>query len=329
MARPSRSNPGSGFGGPRYPGTFLLALREAFVRVSWQARNWLGDAVECTDAAGREQVLALENLYRRVKSADRATWPDLLAEFLAQVPDEALVNPPGNLAEVADRILVRLGAPFTPTDPATEIWSHRIAGSHLVATLVVDYPNSMSYVTAPMIAESNEPGEFWFERAVRNLREKTQPGCLTEIHPESGLLRCEVGDAYDSSRALILDDLLPGHEEDGFFVAVPGRDHLLVLSVSGAALAFLPWLRSVAVRTHRNMPYPISSEVFWVRRGAWHPFEIELQGDKAMVSPPEEFLEVLRRIAPDLPEEPLPGPGDIAPADEAPGDDADPFDGGL
>src|SRR5260370_30737667 len=42
------SNPGTGFGGPRYPGTFLLALREAFARLNWQTRRWLGDAVECT-----------------------------------------------------------------------------------------------------------------------------------------------------------------------------------------------------------------------------------------------------------------------------------------
>jgi hypothetical protein len=68
------------------------------------------------------------------------------------------------------------------------------------------------------------------------------------------------------------------------------------------------------------MPYPISAEVFWVRQGRWHPFVIELQGDKAMVSPPDAFVEVLRRIAPDLPEEPLPEADD----NESPGDDAVP-----
>src|ERR1700694_5943713 len=98
----SRSNPGTGFGGQRYPGTFLLALREAFARVNWQTQRWLGDAVECTDTQGREQVLALENLYRRVRPVERGTWPDVLADFLAQIPDEALVNPPGSLAEVVD-----------------------------------------------------------------------------------------------------------------------------------------------------------------------------------------------------------------------------------
>jgi hypothetical protein len=169
----------------------------------------------------------------------------------------------------------------------------------------------MAYVTSRLIAESGQPGEYWLERAVQNLRSQTRDGAFAEVHPESGLLQSEVGDAYDSSRALILDQLLPGHEGEGFFVAVPGRDHLLVLPVSGPALSFLPWLRSVATRTQRNLPYPISGEVFWVRRGAWYHFAIEVQGEKALVNPPPEFLEVLERIAPNLPEEGLEGEGEV------------------
>jgi hypothetical protein len=308
----NRGNPGQGHGGPRYPGTFLLALREAFARHNWQPRQWLGDAVACTDPGGREQVLGLENLYRRVRPVDRGTWVELLAEFLANIPDEALAHAPAALADVADRVLVRLGPPLAPREPAADIWSRPLAGSLLVATLVIDYPNSMSYVTSQMIADSGHDGDFWLDRAVQNLRGNTPAGCLSEVHAESGLLQSEVGDAYDSSRALILDHLLPGHETDGFFIAVPGRDHLLVLPVAEPALAFLPWLRSVAMRTHRNLPYPISGEIFWVRAGRWQHFPIEVQGDKAIVNPPDEFVEVLRRIAPDLPEE---DPDDAADGD--------------
>jgi hypothetical protein len=297
-----RSNPGYGFGGPRYPGTFLLALREAFAQQKWQIRRWLNDAVECTDANGREQTLALENLYRRVKPIERASWPEVLNEFLAQIPDEALVNPPVSLAEVADRVLVRLGPPFSTQDPEVDVWSQHIAGSLIVATLVIDYPNSMAYVTGQMIAESGHDGDYWLQCAVQNLRGSTPAGCLTEVHAESGLLQCDIGDAYDSSRALLLDDLLPAHAENGCFVSVPGRDHLLVLPVGPQSLAFLPWLRNIAMRTHRNLPYPISAELFWVCRGVWRHFPIEIQGEKALVNPPPEFLEVLARIAPDLPE---------------------------
>ena len=308
MPPSNRTDPGHGSGGQRYPGTFLLALREAFNRLGWQTRRWLSDAVECTDAKGREQVMALENLYRRVRPVERSTWPDVLADFLAQIPDEALANPPEALAAVVDRLRVRLGRPLGPQDSDTEIWSQRIAGTLLVATLVVDYPNSMSYVTTQLIADSGQAGSHWMERATENLRTITPAGCLTEAHAESGLLHSEVGDAYDASRALILDHVLPGHERDGFFVAIPGRDHLLVMPVTARSLGFLPWLHHVASRTHRNLPYPISPDVYWIRAGNWRHFAIDLRGDKAMVNPPAEFAEVLQRIAPDLPEEP---PGEL------------------
>src|SRR4051812_47808905 len=121
MASQLRSNPGHGFGGPRYPGTFLLALREAFGRINWQARRWLGDAVEGTGANGRGQRLALETLSRRVRPVERGTWPDVLVESLAQIPDEALVNPPTDLAEVSDRVLVRLGPPFATHSPPADV----------------------------------------------------------------------------------------------------------------------------------------------------------------------------------------------------------------
>jgi hypothetical protein len=306
-----RNNPDRPSGAPRYPGTFLLALREAFAQMQWTALRWLGDAVEFTDANGRQQLMALENLYRRVRPADRATWPELLVECLAQIPGDVAANPPTALAEVADRLLVRLGPPFGQEDIGNDVWCRPLAAS-LVVTLVVDYPTTMSYVTSKLISDSGKPSDEWLQRAVENLHRQTPADCLTEVHEESGLLQCGIGDAYDSSRVLLLDRLRPDEGRDGWFVALPGRDHLLVLPVSARSLAFLPWLRSIATRTHRNVPYPISAEVFWVCGGSWHHVSIELHGDKAVVTPPPELIQVIERIAPELPEA---GPEDEGDAD--------------
>jgi hypothetical protein len=312
-----RTNPDRASGGPRYPGTFLLALREAFARLQWNPRRWLGDAVEFTDANGREQVMALENLYRRVRPADRATWPDLLVECLGQIPEDVGANPPTALVDVADRLLVRLGPPFSQEGLINDVWSQPLTAS-LVVTLVVDYPTTMSYVTSKLISDSGEASDAWLQRALDNLHGQTPANCLTEVHEDSGLLQSSVGDAYDSSRALVLDRLRPDERYDGWFVALPGRDHLLVLPVSARSLTFLPWLRSIATRTHRNVPYPISPEVFWVCGGRWHHFPVELEGDKAMVKPPPEFIEVIERLAPNLPEEDPDAPDSEAPDADVP-----------
>jgi hypothetical protein len=163
----NRSDPGQGSGPPRYPGSFMLALREAADGLGWQIRRWLGSAVECVDAGGEERVVGLENLFRRARREDRATWPELIRDFLTRVSSGEFDNMPEDLATVADRLLVRVGRPMTPPrqlSPAGKeedklrVWFHPLVGADLGASLVVDYPQSMAYVTEEMIAQSGSAG---------------------------------------------------------------------------------------------------------------------------------------------------------------------------
>ncbi len=298
MARQNRSDPGQGSGPQRYPGTFLLAFREAAAGLNWTVSRWLAGAVECVDPEGREHVIGLENLYRRARRAERATWPALITEFLNLVDPEQYDNLPTNLADVADRLRLRLGRPLGHSD-GPEVWAQPLPGTPLVLNLVVDYPQSMFYVTMAMVQESGHPCEEWLELALANLQAQTPEECFQILHDESGLRQCTVGDAYDSSRALLLDSLLPETSAEGHFIAIPGRDELLVLPVTGPALGFVPLLKSVAEQSFRTAPYAISDEVFWIRAGQWHLFPIELQGDRVTAQPPQEFLEILERLAPD------------------------------
>jgi hypothetical protein len=163
-----------------------------------------------------------------------------------------------------------------------------------------------------MVADSGRPGAEWVERGLANLAARTPPDCLQLIHEESGMRLCGVGDAYDSSRALLLDTLLPEGSAEGFFVALPGRDEMLVLPVTGPALAFLHLLKGLAEKNYKSAPYSISDEVFWVRAGAWRLFPVRLKGDQVTLEPPEEFVAVLRRLVPEdklppLPDEEAPG----------------------
>ena len=189
------SNPGYGFGGPRYPGTFLLALREALAKLNWQATAWKGSSVECTDPNGLSQHIGLENMYRRLKREPRNSWPNLLVDLLSSVPPEA-ATPPDDLHDVADQLFVRLGPPFARQDPDLDVWCQPLVGDHLSASLVIDYPSSMSYVTERMVATSGEDGAHWLERALANLRGKSEAGCIAEVHPETGV------DAIASRRRL-------------------------------------------------------------------------------------------------------------------------------
>jgi hypothetical protein len=302
MATRHRSDPGSGSGAPRFPGTFLLAFREAVTGLGWQLRRWLGDAVECVDAEGREQVVGLENLYRRAKRAERADWPELISSFLQTSQMGPIDDPPKDLASVADQILVRLGPPLATQD-GPEVWQKPIEGTGLCLSLVIDFPQSMFYVTAALVEESEKPGEDWLDLAVQNLLKKTPPESFQVVHEESGLKQSCVGDAYDSSRVLLVSALVPEGAQYGVMVAMPGRDELLVMPVNKMSLQFLPLLKMAAEKNFKNAPYPISDEVFWIREGKWHLFPIKLRNHEANVRPPDEFIPVIKELVPESADE--------------------------
>jgi hypothetical protein len=298
MTLRQRSDPGYGSGPPRYPGTFLLALREALAELGWRLDRWLGDAVASTDAQGREQIIGLENLYRRARRQERADWPELIVDFLKTGQLAPIDDPPQDLNEVAEQILVRLGPPMPGRGDAPAVWSQAIPGTSLFLSLVIDFPQSMFYVTDELVARSGQPGEHWLGQALANLHKQTPAESFTVLHDESGLRQSSVGDAYDSSRVLLLDALLPEGKEHGFLVALPGRDELLVLPVSTAALPFLPLLKTVADKNHKSAPYPITNEVYWIQNGIWRAFSIELRDDQTNIQPPPEFLPILEKLMP-------------------------------
>jgi hypothetical protein len=299
MAR-DRSDPGSGSGPPRYPGSFLLAFREAVAGLGWEMRRWLGDAVVCADAEGEEHTVGLENLYRRARREDRSRWPEMIRTFLVKVRTaEVTADADADLPALVDRLLVRLGQPFAGLPPTMRVWSKQLEGTPLSVNLVIDRPETMSYVTEEMVARSGQPGDAWLERALENLRQRTPEDCFASVHEASGMLLCSVADAYDSSRALLLDVLLPEASRFGCLVAIPSRDELLVLPLTARSLPYLHLMKVLAEKNYRTAPYAISDEVFWVRHGVWRHFPIEVRPKELVVRPPPEFTALLDELAPD------------------------------
>jgi hypothetical protein len=295
MAWNNRSNPGQGSGPPQYPGTFLLAFREALAALNWQASRWLGHSVVCRTADGHEHTVGLDNLYRRARQVPRADWPTLITEFLRTVgtiiPDAAL---PESLAAVADRLLARLGRPFTGGDK--KVWAQPLGDTGLQVNLVIDDPNRMTYVTEELAARSG-PATTWLERALANLQARTPADWCHVLDEETGIRVIAVGDAYDSSRCLILDRLLPETAASGCFVAPVGRDRTFLLPVSLEGLQYVHLLKVLAEKDYPSTPYPISDQVLWIHQGTWRRFLIDIRGSEATATPPPELIEVLNGLA--------------------------------
>lgn len=299
-----RSDPGFGSGPPKYPGTFLVAFREAAASADMKIVRYLGHSVACIDAQGREQTVGLENLYRRARQIERSEWPALIANFLRTADLSSLEGQLGaDLETLSEQVLVRLGK-GVPEEMGA--WEVQLPGSELVLNLVIDYPSRMVYVTRDQVEKSGKPGDDWLAAALDNLMERTPDDCLELIDEESGILLGNVGDAYDAARALLLDQLLPDHKEDGYFVGLPSRDQLLVLPVVKEAVVFLYLLKGIVDKEYKSSPYPISNEIHWVRDGAWHvfPVEVDVAGKRLSLTPPDDLVPILDRFLADQEGEP-------------------------
>ena len=208
---------------------------------------------------------------------------------------------PEDLNNAASQVLPRVGQPFPKNMGENIPWHRSLGDSGLIANMVIDHPHFMAYVAAPLVEKSGRTGDQWLEDAKKNLLQQTPADYLSRITDEVDIRIGCCGDAYDAARALIVDEMLPDDSEFGFFVAVPARDVVVVMPVTPATLVHVHVLRRFAEDNFASKPYPISNEVFWVRRGEWFRFPIAITKESVQVTPPDEFVdEVLKRF-PDEP----------------------------
>jgi hypothetical protein len=279
------------------PRGFRAAVTHALAGLGYRVAGWEADGVNVV-APGKEveQYIGLSNLYRRAKAAGRAEWPAMIREFLDHVTGALQSGPkiPDDITTVADQLRPRLGKPFGRRGQVHP-WGIPLPGTGLEINLVIDYPNTMAYVTDEMLEKTGKPGEDLLDLALANLRADTAAEFFERVSDELDIYVGHCGDGYDAARALLIEDLLP-ESPAGFWVVIPSREELAVWPVSFDALSKIHVIKMFAADNFRDHAYPVTDDVFWLHDGAWYPFGIKLDENNVTVSPPEEFLRVLREL---------------------------------
>jgi hypothetical protein len=279
------------------PRAFRELVEREMTALGYVPGEWDGRQLKYRTADGKEQELGTGNLLKRVKLNDPDDAPGIVREFVTNI--SAVAAPewklPETLEECPDRILPRIGQPFTAGGPVP--WSLPMPGTdELVVNLVIDFPTTMAYVTPDLLAKSATPPEVWLDRAITNLKALTKPEWLTPHQPEDGIVACHTNDSYDAARALLLCERT-GNDPAGWLVAVPARDWLFARKVDMSGVAHFHHLKTLANKAKREQPYPISDTVFWLRPGQpWQEFKIEFEGKKVTIHPSAEFVEVLNGL---------------------------------
>jgi hypothetical protein len=280
---------------PLLPDDFRQAVAAVLQSLGWKITDWDDDSLKYLSENDKEQTANLENLYRRARREDPAEWPELITHFFTSIDSsmgKGLTEKP--LAEFADQLRARIGPPYTATGKARP-WSRPLGDSGLVVSIVIDFAASMAFVNEDQIDESGQSADEWLARALDNLHAHTPAGALKLVDEESGLRACQVGDSYDAARAVILDRLLPDHP-NGFLVAVPHREMLIVLPPSVEVVAHFHHLKFLADKYHEDAPYAISDRVFWVRGLDWQEFPMTVTENRVVLTPPLEFLRAFGMI---------------------------------
>lgn len=278
---------------PPFPDEFRAVVVSELASAGLTVCGWEPTGVNVRPAAGGDdQYVGLSNLYRRAKAAAASEWAVMTREFIERLSRSKAQDVPADISVVADRLRPRLGRPFDRSAPHP--WGIPLPGTGLEITLVIDFPQTMAFVTDEMLARSRKKGEDLLDVALENLRAATPGDYFERASDELDIYLGHAGDGYDAARALLVEELLPDAPA-GFWVAVPSREELAVWPVSFAALGRVHVLKMFAEENYREHAYPVSDAVFWVWRGTWYEFGITL-GDEVLLDAPESFGEALQEL---------------------------------
>ena len=288
-------HPGSGTPSAM-PAGFRSAVTSELSGLGYSVVAWEPDGVNviAPDRDG-EQFIGLTNLHRRARSAEKADWPRMIRDFLGRVTGAVNTTQiPDDLTTIAARLRPRLGKPFS-RNGNVHPWGVPLSETGLEINLVIDFPHTMAYVTDEMLARTGRAGEDLLDLALANLRSTTPGDFFDRVSDELDIFVGHSGDGYDSARALLIEDLLPDSPA-GFWVVIPTREELAVWPVSFGALEKIHIIKLFAQDNYRQHAHPVTDDVFWFWRGVWYPFDITIDERNVTVSPPDEFLEVLKEL---------------------------------
>ncbi|HEV3384847.1 MAG TPA: hypothetical protein VG097_08520 [Gemmata sp.] len=283
------------------PSGFRAAVTHALTEFGYTAVEWESEGVNVyppgRDEANQENkhYIGLSNLYRRAKAAERSEWPAMIREFLEHISETCSAPTiPDDLATISTQLRPRLGLPFS-RETRAHPWGIPLSGTGLEINLVIDYPNTMAYVTEDMLKKTSLSAEDLLDLALGNLRGSTGKDFFEQVSEELDIFVGHSGDGYDAARALLIEDLLP-ESPAGFLVAIPSRDELVVWPVSFAALEKIHVIKMFATDNFRDHAYPVTEDVFWLWHGTWHNFGIQIDEKNVTISPPAEFMTALKEL---------------------------------
>lgn len=212
--------------------------------------------------------LDLENLFRLV-TRDNDRGVEIVEHYLDQLfGNDAMLLTSASFDFARPRIMPRIQPESIFEHLVREQVAYVPFVNNTVVVFVLDLPNMTVSVTTEQMVRWGVHTDDLDEIARRNLDEYTPELNLQVVESKEGGKAALLSeqDGYDAARLLLtrLHKRLAPELGGDFYVATPARD--MFIAMTSGPNQFLDRLRSRVQQDYRRLPYPISSELFYVTR---------------------------------------------------------------
>jgi len=136
-----------------------------------------------------------------------------------------------SLATHGSKIMPRLAprAILADLNKSGEAPCRSFAGTGLIITYVIDYPNSVAYISGKQLEELDITEDSLYQLAMTNLAQRFSEQVVFDVLEKKTISVIKTMDSYDATKILLLPQYLP---EDAEIVAlIPDRDTLAITTI--------------------------------------------------------------------------------------------------
>lgn len=244
--------------------------------------------------------LGFAPIARKCRGNAQEMWGEVIADHLDRALESQaeLVAQLGADFEAARACLkVQLVPDFFVRPTWEEGLNFRTFGPGIKTALVYDLPTNVHTVPADHVRGWARASGDLFDVAAENVRNEAEKPIVehVDIAEERVVVEQLVGDSFFiCSHALWLDRYREATSERGVLVTIPSRHTVLFHAVRDAsawrAMTSLPFM---AIDLHSKLPGPVSSNLFWVKKGTVTLVPVHRSGEKLQVMPPQPVLDAL------------------------------------
>ena len=141
----------------------------------------------------------------------------------------------------------------------------------LIVAYYIQLDMGLRVLTRPQVEAWGATEDRVVTAARSLLFHKTRDAAWRPLEGHPSVQRISVGDSYDAARALVLADAFFSEVDDGFHLALPSQDELLL--VTSEDEAHIEALKAATHDAYSRSDYPLTTALFSLEKG--HPVPAE------------------------------------------------------